>query len=158
MKDFPHHYIVAAAGTANGDVVLTAEQLPRLASASPAEFGGPGNRWSPETLLVGAVADCFVLTFRAVAAASKLTWTSLTCRVSGTLDRIERAAQFTNFEIHPHLEVPAGIDLDRAQRALEKAEQNCLISNSLKGAIQLKAEISVAERVGAEMNGRTLVQ
>jgi peroxiredoxin-like protein len=158
MKDFPHHYIVTAAGTANEDVELTAEQLPRLASASPAEFGGPGNRWSPETLLVGAVADCFVLTFRAVAAASKLTWTSLTCRVSGTLDRTERAAQFTNFEIHPHLEVAAGIDLDRAQRALEKAEQNCLISNSLKGAIQLKAEISVAERVGAEMDGRALVQ
>ena len=158
MKDFPHHYIVTAAGTANEDVELTAEQLPRLASASPAEFGGPGNRWSPETLLVGAVADCFVLTFRAVAAASKLTWTSLTCRVSGTLDRIERATQFTKFEIHHHLEVPAGIDLDRAQRALEKAEQNCLISNSLKGAIHLKAELSVAERVGAEMDGLALVQ
>lgn len=148
MRDFPHHYIVAAAGVPAGDVQLTAEALPRLATASPAEFGGPGDRWSPETLLVGAVADCFVLTFRGVAAASKLSWTSLTCRVSGTLDRIERATQFTNFEIDAHLEVPAGVDRDRAQRALEKAERNCLITNSLKGTIHLNGEVSVAEPVG----------
>src|SRR6185437_15854167 len=59
MQPFPHRYEVSARASAEGDVTLESYQLPALKSASPAEFGGPGDRWSPETLLVGAVADCF---------------------------------------------------------------------------------------------------
>ena len=50
----------AAAVAESGDVELTAEGLPPLRSAAPAEFGGPGNRWSPETLPVDLVADIAV--------------------------------------------------------------------------------------------------
>jgi hypothetical protein len=38
---------------------------------------------------VAAVADCFALTFRAVAKASQLQWTKLLCDADGTLDRSE---------------------------------------------------------------------
>jgi uncharacterized OsmC-like protein len=95
-------------------------------------------------LLVGAVGDCLILTFRAVARASKLPWTSLRCQVTGTLDRIDRITQFTGFEVHATLGVPAGTDPERARHALEKAEQNCLIANSLKAPIHLVPEIAVA--------------
>src|SRR5215216_3800175 len=144
MQEFPHHYSVAATGTAQGDVELIADHLTNLTSASPTEFDGPGDRWSPETLLVGAVGDCFILTLRAVARASRLPWTSVRCQVTGTLDRIDRVTQFTKFEIQAHLEVPAGTDAEHARRALEKAERGCLISNSLKGAIHLVSKIEEA--------------
>ncbi len=62
MQDLPHHYSVVATGEPAGDVALEGNRLPTLHSSSPAEFGGPGDRWSPETFLVGAIADCFVLT------------------------------------------------------------------------------------------------
>ena len=143
MQAFPHHYTVTAAAAVQGDVELTAASLPTLRSASPAEFDGPGNRWSPETLLVGAIGDCFILTFRAVARASRLPWASLRCHVTGRLDRIDRVTQFTNFEVHAHLEVQVGTDPEQARRALQKAEQHCLISNSLKGSIHLVPEITV---------------
>jgi organic hydroperoxide reductase OsmC/OhrA len=103
MQGLPHHYRVAAAGAVGGDVELTTERTPGLRSASPAEFGGPGDRWSLETLLVAAVADCFLLTFRAVARASKLSWASLRCDVTGTLDRIDRVTQFTHLDLRAHL-------------------------------------------------------
>lgn len=99
MQALPHRYRVTGTGRITGDVELTAERLTTLRSASPAEFDGPGDRWSPETLLVGAVADCFILTFRAVANASKLSWISLHCDVTGTLDRINRVTQFTHVEM-----------------------------------------------------------
>jgi len=150
MQDFPHHYAVTAAGTVDGDIELGAPRLATMRSASPAEFGGPGDRWSPETLLVGAVADCFDLTFRAVARASRLSWTSVRCEVDGTLDRIDRTTQFTALDIRARLDVPAGTDVDQARRVLEKAEHNCLISNSLKAAIHLETEVhSVPDPVGA---------
>ena len=144
MQAFPHHYEVTAAGAVDGNVELTAESLTMLVSASPAEFDGPGDRWSPEMLLVAAIGDCLVLTFRAVALASKLPWIELQCRVSGTLDRVGRITQFTAFEVHATLGVPIGVDPERARRALEKAEQNCLISNSLKAPVHLLPVIEVA--------------
>ena len=77
MQDLPHHYQVNASAEVDGNVVLKADDLPQIITAPPAEFGGPGDQWSPETLLVGAVANCFVLTFRAIARASKLDWSNL---------------------------------------------------------------------------------
>jgi peroxiredoxin-like protein len=149
MQEFPHFYTVRAAGAVEGDVELTAERLPGLRSASPAEFGGPGDRWSPETFLVGAVADCFILTFRAVARASQLSWTSLRCDATGTLDRSDRLTQFTDVDLRARLTLPAGSDMDRARRALEKAERGCLISNSLKAKVHLESEIDVAVQAAA---------
>lgn len=144
MQPFPHHYTVAAMGSAAGDVELNAKRLPVLRSASPAEFDGPGDRWSPETLLVAAVADCFILTFRAVARASGLVWTSLECDATGALDRVDRTTRFVGFEIRARLEVPDGTDPERARLLLEKAERNCLISNSLSGATHLVSTIEIA--------------
>jgi organic hydroperoxide reductase OsmC/OhrA len=143
MQEFPHRYAVSTLADAEGDVALESERLPPLATAPPAEFGGPGDRWSPETLLVGALADCFVLTFRAIARASKLPWLSLRCEVEGTLDRVERVTRFTGFRVHAALRVPAGANEEQAKRLLARAEQTCLITNSLKGASHLEAEVEV---------------
>jgi organic hydroperoxide reductase OsmC/OhrA len=143
MQDFPHRYSVAAVASLEGDVALQGDRLPSLPSAAPAEFGGPGDRWSPETLLVAAHADCFILTFRAIARASKLPWVSLRCDVEGTLDRVERVIQFTGFHVRASLRVPPGTDEEQARRALARAEQSCLISNSLKGASHLEAEVEI---------------
>lgn len=123
------------------EVELRSARLPILSTASPAEFGGPGDRWSPETLLVGSIADCYVLTFRAVATASGVAWTSLECEVRGTLDRVERTPQFSAVVIHAHLIVPDGANEGLARRALEKAERACLITNSLKASVQLEATV-----------------
>ena len=151
MDPFPHRYRVRGSGRVTGDVDLTAERLTALRSASPAEFDGPGDLWSPETLLVAALADCYILSFRTVARASKLRWLSLDCEVTGTLDRVDRAILFTNFDLTAHLVVPDGVEHDRAQQALEKAERICLISSSLKGPVALNATIEIVEpaEVGA---------
>lgn len=143
MQAFPHRYRVKATGRITGDVELTAERLTMLKSASPAEFDGPGDRWSPETFLVGAVADCFILTFRAIANVSKVSWLSLDCAVTGTLDRVDRVTQFTHFDMTAHLVMPAGTDADGARHALEKAERSCLISNSLKASVALAATVEI---------------
>jgi organic hydroperoxide reductase OsmC/OhrA len=142
MHDFPHHYRVTASSTHRDDgVTLEAAGLPAVRSASPAEFDGPGDRWSPETLLVGAVADCFILTFKAVARASNLPWQALRCEVNGTLDRVDRATQFTRFDLRAELRLPGDVSHDLARRVLEKSERACLISNSLKAPVHLQAEI-----------------
>lgn len=150
MQPFPHHYTAVASGSVDGDIELNAEALATLRSASPAAFGGPGDRWSPETLLVAAIGDCLILTFRGVARASGLAWTSLECAVTGTLDRVERTTRFVAFEVRACLRVPDGTNPDRARQVLEKAERSCLISNSLSGTFHLIPTIEVATEQVAE--------
>jgi uncharacterized OsmC-like protein len=90
---------------------------------------------------VAAAADCFVLTFRAIATASKLPWRHLECDVEGVLDRGEGIVRFTELRVRARLVVPTGVDPDRAKRLLEKAEQACLVTNSLKLRPTLSADV-----------------
>ena len=141
MQEFPHHYAVAATSAFDSNVTLRSPGLESLESAGPAEFGGPGDLWSPETMLVAAVADCFILSFKAIARASKLEWLSLSCDAVGDLDKVERTSQFTGFRLRVILEVPEGTREEKAQRLLEKAEHSCLITNSLKAGSEMETEI-----------------
>jgi len=141
MHDLPHHYNVAASAVGESHVVLSSEGLENIETAGPAEFGGPGDVWSPETLLVGAVADCFILSFRALARASRFEWDTLSCAASGTLDKIDRVTQFTAFYLTVELAVPEGTDEKKAHRLLENAERSCLITNSLTAATHLDAKV-----------------
>jgi organic hydroperoxide reductase OsmC/OhrA len=134
---------VTAAADAAGEVTLETPGVATLRSAPPIEFGGPGDRWSPETMLVAAVVDCFVLTFRSIATASKLSWMSLACEATGTLDRVERVTQFTAFEVRARLRIPPDGNEEQAQRVLERAETMCLVTNSLKAPSHLEASVEV---------------
>ena len=120
---------------------LTAAGLPAIASAPPREFDGPGDRWSPEDLLCASVADCFILSFRAVARASKLSWLHLNCRVEGTLERVDGITKFTQFVTYAELKVPPGTDVERSKLLLDKAEHGCLIANSLTATRSLEAQV-----------------
>lgn len=143
MEPLPHHYraTVDLQATAD-DIPLRSPGLPELTTNAPAEYGGPGDRWSPETLLVGTVADCYALTFRAIARASKLEWHKLTCAVEGTLEKVDRTVRFTEITIDAALEAPAGSE-SRAERILHKAEETCLVTASLSATVTLNATVTV---------------
>lgn len=144
MQDLPHHYTVEASAKPDGDAALSCDRLGTIPFAAPAEFGGPGDCWSPETLLVAAVAACFLLSFRAIARASKFPWMSLQCEVEGTLEKVDGTMKFTRFVVHAALDVPRDADEKRAHRLLEKAEKTCLVTNSLSSETQLHAEVRKA--------------
>lgn len=142
MQALPHKYRTTAEARADDrGATLKSPALPDLTIDAPTEFDGPGDKWSPETLLTGAVAECFVLTFRAVAAASKLEWKSVRCEVESTLERVENVSRFSRFDLKVHLTVPAGTDDARARRILEKSERACMVMNSLVGERRLEAVI-----------------
>lgn len=144
MHALPHRYRVTASGGASGRVVLRHAGVDPIESAPPVEFGGPGDAWSPEGLLVAAVADCFILTFRAVARAAQLEWSGLEVRVEGTLERRDGVTAFTAFELHATLGIGAGVDEALARGALERAERGCLVSNSLRAPVHLHAGLAIA--------------
>jgi organic hydroperoxide reductase OsmC/OhrA len=144
MQAFPHEYHVAVMAGPDESAIARSAGLPDLVTAPPAEFDGPGDCWSPETLLAASLGDCFALTFRAAAKASDFEWSSLECRVCGVLERDAGKARFTSFRIDARLSIPQSASQAQGDRLLHKAETNCLISNSLSAAITLSISIEQA--------------
>jgi organic hydroperoxide reductase OsmC/OhrA len=144
MQQYPHTYSVSAAAQTDSIVSLSAPGVVDISSAPPVQFGGPGDQWSPESLLVAAVADCFILSFRAIARASKLDWIELSCEVDGSLDRTDTGLRFTGFTVRASLVIDAGGDLAKAEKLMHKAEQTCLITNSLIADSQLDTKVTIS--------------
>jgi organic hydroperoxide reductase OsmC/OhrA len=142
MSEFPHQYKISAAAQAVGDVVVSGPGLPDISSGPPPQFGGSGGVWSPEDLITAAVADCFILSFRAVARGSRFEWSSLECHADGILDRVEGVTRFTRFDLKAVLTVPQGTDVDKAMKLLEKSEKVCLVTNSMTSETSLEAEVT----------------
>lgn len=144
MHPLPHRYDVAVSIRPGGAAKLRSAELPEFQSAPPREFGGPGDRWSPEGLFAAAIADCIVLNFQAIAANSRFAWTGLEATTAATLDRAEGKMRFTRFDTHVALEIPVGADAGRARLLLEKAEASCPLSNTLNCEKHLTIEIKAA--------------
>ena len=141
MHPYPHIYVASANGAPSGPVPVTSPNAPELATAAPPQFDGPEGFWSPETLLTASVANCFILTFRAVSRAAKLEWLGLECTVEAVLEKVEGITQFSTFKTVATLTVPPGTDSGKAKQLLEKAEHGCLVANSLRGTRMLEASI-----------------
>jgi len=141
MKPYPHTYSVSARGSTTGTVPVASRGLPDIPTAPPPEFDGPGDVWSPETLLVAAVANCFILTFRAVSRAAGFGWEQLECHVDGALERVSGVTQFSKFTTRAMLTVKAGADHAKAQQLMERAEKACLVANSLRAERHLEIQM-----------------
>ncbi|MFW5811849.1 MAG: OsmC family protein [Alkalispirochaetaceae bacterium] len=123
--------------------VTVADALPQIDVATPPEFGGHQGRWSPEHLLVSSLGSCIMTTFLAIAEASKFEFTSYESKVTGTIERIEKSYEFTHLEVTVHLGVSEESAVQKGERLLQKAEENCFISNSLKAKVELLPEVTV---------------
>lgn len=143
MKPLPHRYAVRIAGGPLGRATLASSGVPDLDTAAPADFGGPGDAWSPEQLLLASVEACFLLTFRAIAQASRIEFASLAIDAEGIVDRAGGGMRFTEIVLRPRLTLPAAADTARVRRALEKAEASCLVAASLSTPIRLEVDIAV---------------
>ncbi len=141
MKPYPHTYTTQASGPATGSVTVTATGLPSIETNSPPDFDGPEGFWSPETLLTSAVANCFILTFRAIARANSFAWQQLDCEVDGVLERVDGVTRFSAFTTRATLTVGTSCDAEKAKKLLERAEKGCLIANSLLATRSLEATI-----------------
>ncbi|MEH6556689.1 MAG: OsmC family protein [Oceanicoccus sp.] len=144
MEKLPHLYRVNVSALPEDNLLVSADGLPALAVAPPRQFDGPGDQWSPEELLMAAVANCLVLSFRAIAKASSFEWLDIECQSEGVLDKVDRKMQFTTIKTYVKLTIAASDSAELANKLLHKAEEFCLVSNSLSSQTEIECEIIVA--------------
>lgn len=145
MTNFPHVYTTQVQGTNDVTLKLSAEKLPDISITPPKEFGGPEDHWSPETLFSASISTCFVLTFKAIARGKKLEWKDIMVEVDAYLDKVENTLSFTKAELFVTLYIPASEvgKEDIYLKALQRAEETCLITNSIKASVHLQAKVEL---------------
>lgn len=124
--------------------IFNSPEVPTLKVATPPQFPkGVPDIWSPEHLLVGAVSSCLMTTFLSVAENSNLQFTSFDCIAEGKLEKVEGKFMISEITLKPKVTIKQEKDKERAHRIVEKAENACLISNSVKSKINLETLIIV---------------
>ena len=96
-------------------------------------------------MFVSSANACVLLTFLAMARISRLEVARWRSNAKGTVERQEgQGWLFTGINIEVELTVSKSSDVERAERLVHKAEQNCLISQSMKTPVKLETKVSAA--------------
>ena len=112
--------------------------------ATPPEFPkGMEGIWSPEHLFLAAVSGCLMTTFLAIAEHSTLEFTSFSCKAKGTLEKVEGKLMISAILLKPTVVIQNERYINKATRILQKAENACLITHSIKSKITLDISIQV---------------
>ena len=114
--------------------------------AAPHQFGGLEGRWTPEDLLLGAIASCFTTTFRALSEYSRFEYADLEVEVEGTIRKVESGYSFIGIAISPKL-IANEEGRELALRLLHKAEQLCLVSRALSVRKTFEPRLQVSRAV-----------
>jgi len=112
--------------------------------ATPPEFPkGVPNIWSPEHLYVASVNVCLMTTFLAIAENSRLEFENYSAEATGKLEKVEKIMQITEIVIKPKITIKKEKDEEKALKIINKSEDVCLISNSIKTKVILEPEIKI---------------
>lgn len=114
---------------------------PDVLIATPPEFKGHEGIWSPEDLFVASANACVMTTFLAIAERATLGFTAYVSEAEGTLELVDGKFRFTKIVVRPRLTLKPGEDAGKAAQLLEKAEANCLVSNSMACQVTLEPTI-----------------
>lgn len=145
-----HTYHVTAWWASGQTGITKSDSAPNAVHfAAPPQFGGLEGRWSPEDLLLSAVASCFTTTFQAVARYSKFDFLDLEVQVEGTVAKSSSGYAFSGIVIRPKLTLSDENAQTRGLELLKKAKSLCLVSRALSVAQEFEAQIEVGHTVTA---------
>ena len=139
----PHLYNVDISWTKERQGEMSSPELSTVIEiATPPQFpNGVEGIWSPEHLFTSAVASCLMTTFLSIAENSKLEFTAFSCKSHGKLEQIEGKFLMTEVILEPTVTIANESDREKADRVLQKSEQHCLISNSIKSKVTMNTKI-----------------
>ena len=112
---------------------------------SPPAFGGLEGRWTPEDLLLCAVASCYTTTFRTLADYSKFEYTDLQVEADGVISKGASGYSFGEVLIRANLTISQEEERAQAVKLLHKAKDLCLVSRALSVEAKFEPRVQVGE-------------
>ena len=141
-KSFTYRTTTEWAGGKAG--ILGASGKPSFRVASPPEFRGEPDVWTPEDLLVAAVETCLLMTFMSIAQRRQLPVEAYYSESSGLLDNVDGHYRFTRVVVKPTIIVTDSGATESVLAAIGEAHRDCLIANSLSAAVLVEPDVHVS--------------
>jgi peroxiredoxin-like protein len=143
MEDV-HRFRVTAWRASGRTGIAQASSAPNVIHFSdPPAFGGVDGRWSPQDLLLCAIASCYTTTFEALAEKSKLAYTDLQVEAEGEVAQTDAGYSLREIVMRATLILPR--EAERATALLQKAHALCLVSRALSVAPRFEAHVHIGE-------------
>jgi organic hydroperoxide reductase OsmC/OhrA len=141
-----HEYRVTAwwssarTGLAKSDSALNAIHF-----TAPPEFGGLEGRWTPEELLLSALAGCYTTTFWVIAGYAKFPFADLEVAVKGVIHKLGSGYGFREATLQPKLTILREDDRERGLDLLNRAKQLCLVARALAMEQKFEPKIEIGQ-------------
>jgi organic hydroperoxide reductase OsmC/OhrA len=147
-KEF--NFSVAVASAEGPRVIVSAPSVQALGIATPPEFGsGITGVWSPEDLLVAAVAACFELTFKAIVKRRELSVDAIDVHANGRVGHVpQQGLGFLAVELHVQIETSAE-DGAAVEAAAYRAHEHCIVGRALAVPVALSLDVRTRNLVPA---------
>jgi len=141
-----HVYRVAAWWTSGRTGLAKSDSAPNaIHFTAPTEFGGLEGRWTPEELLLAAVAGCYTTTLRAIAWTAQFNFTDLQVEASGTVHKAESGWNFSQIVVRPNLKIASADERERALDLLKRAEKLCLVSRAIGTTLKFEPQLEIVK-------------
>lgn len=111
---------------------LSTPSAPALEVSAARTFFGDRDRWNPETLLLGALAECHLLSFLRQAGLSGLDVADAQVHAEGTLRvHADGSGEFVAARLVPHVRWAGAVSSEREDELHAAAHEQCFIARSI---------------------------
>jgi organic hydroperoxide reductase OsmC/OhrA len=136
-------YRTSVAGVEGRSASLEAEGKPSLRVASPPEFKGVANVWTPEDFFVAAIEVCLMLTFVGIAEKKGLKFANYESKAEGLLEWDQQSYRFTRVVVRPTITLFDEHSIVAANETLERAHATCLVARSVTSDVVVEPVFAV---------------
>ncbi len=131
MEETDRFYVVAWWSSGRTGIAKSSAAPSAIHFTSPPVLGGLEGRWTPEDLLLAAIASSYTTTFRILAENSNFEHTDLQVEVEGLIRSSEAAYSFAEVSIRANLMILDEAEEARALKLLHMAKDLCAVSRAL---------------------------
>lgn len=123
------------------DVVIQAEDPGEILGSAAAAFHGDYRRWNPEQLLLGALAECHILSYLFVAMSAGVSVTQMSCRAELTLTHTAEGGQVSAATLRPEVWVEDDtVSQERLDSFHDEAHRQCFIARSVNFPVTIEPQ------------------
>jgi organic hydroperoxide reductase OsmC/OhrA len=104
-------------------------------------YGGDAACWNPEDMLAGALSNCHMLTFLALAHKARIDVKAYEGAAEAALETVDRISRVASITLKPTIRVAPGTDAAKVEELFHKAHKYCIIANSYNGTVLMEPTV-----------------
>ncbi len=122
--------------------IIESNSNEKITVATPPEFGGPPNYWSPEQLFVASIGSCLMSTFLFFVERMNIQLLTYHSKTEAVLEKTRDGLRFTKAYVDMFIEVKEQSEIPQIRNLKSKLEKFCPVSASLNFPITLELKVN----------------